>query len=57
MTRDTTGGRRLAPEDPEHNSVIIDMTGFGVGALFIGKNLFSDKRYTVILKSTCSRVE
>lgn len=57
VTRDTTGGRRLAPEDPEHKSVKIDMTGFGVGALFIGKNLFNDKRYTVILKSTCSRVE
>ena len=33
------------------------MTRFGVGALFIGKNLFSDKRYTVILKGTCNRVE
>ena len=57
VTRDTTGGRRLAPEDPEHNSVIIDMTGFGVGALFIGKNLFNDKKYTVILNGTCNRVE
>lgn len=57
VTRDTTGGRRLAPEDPENSPVTIDMTGFGVGALFIGNNLFNVKKYTVILKGTRSRVE
>lgn len=57
VTRDTTGGRRLALLDPEHNSVKIDMTGFRIGSLFIGKNLFSLLRYTVILKGSRSRVE